>query len=396
MRGSIYTRIKCPKCGKSLKFNPKADTLNCPQHPGIEHYGACFVRFGQNINKSFPSVSQAVRFLNGVRFEVDRNVYDEKDYSQVNYYSFSHLADKYLKSKEKLNSYKNIKNYINKAKNYFGDKNVKEFKKIDFINFLDTLDVTPKTKHNYITQIRNFFNFLTEDLEIIEESQKPRFPKIKFDSKYRNIVDYDTQQAIIEKVKEMSWHINPKIYLGIRILSYSVNIRPGDLLKIKEGDIDINGKRIVIENPTKSQLLKQKWRIVFLLDEEVELIQDLMGQYPAHPDMPFFRHHSPYNNLKVNDVFGAAYFRKWWTRACGEIGIDKTVELYAGTRHSTVTAIANKFGTDTARKSTQHRTNTAFDRYCQAIDQTGIELARRMEDEKESKKVIPLHKISGK
>ena len=68
----------------------------------------------------------------------------------------------------------------------------------------------------------------------------PPFPEIEFELGYRNITDMKTQRAIIEKVHELTEDINPIIWFGIDLLATYVNMRPGDLLKIKEKDIDIS------------------------------------------------------------------------------------------------------------------------------------------------------------
>lgn len=81
---------------------------------------------------------------------------------------------------------------------------------------------------------------------------------------------------------------NPKIWLGIDLLATYVNLRPGDLLKIKEKDIDLEHGVITIHNPTKA---KNKIKTVRLLPEHVKGIQELKDQFPALPELKFFRHH---------------------------------------------------------------------------------------------------------
>jgi hypothetical protein len=77
--------------------------------------------------------------------------------------------------------------------------------------------------------------------------EMPEFPEIGFEMGFREIVDINTQTAIIDKVKELSWSLNPKIWWGIKILSENPNVRPGELRDIKEGDIQLKLNRIQIK-----------------------------------------------------------------------------------------------------------------------------------------------------
>jgi integrase len=71
------------------------------------------------------------------------------------------------------------------------------------------------------------------------------------------------------------------------LLATYVNLRLGDLLKIREKDIDLKHGVITILHPTKS---KNKKKTVRLLATHLEIIKDLKNQFPAVPDMKFFRH----------------------------------------------------------------------------------------------------------
>ena len=63
--------------------------------------------------------------------------------------------------------------------------------------------------------------------------------------------------------------------------------------------------------------------------------------------------------------FGNKYFYKWWEKACSNLGIED-VDLYGGTRHSSITALRLHFTPEELKKyGTLHTTNKAFDRYFQ-------------------------------
>ena len=74
--------------------------------------------------------------------------------------------------------------------------------------------------------------------------------------------------------------------------------------------------------------------LVFLHDDDVEEIEKLPR---GLPDLPFFRHVKNIQSLRPGQKFGERYLYKWWIRACINVGVEG-VDLYGGTRHSTLTA----------------------------------------------------------
>jgi hypothetical protein len=68
--------------------------------------------------------------------------------------------------------------------------------------------------------------------------------------------------------------------------------------------------------------------------------------------------------------FGIHYFHKWWVKACANLGIEG-VDLYGGTRHSSVRAlIAEQYTPEQVKQAAMSETNKAFERYMgKAIDQ---------------------------
>jgi hypothetical protein len=83
----------------------------------------------------------------------------------------------------------------------------------------------------------------------------------------------------------------------------------------------------------------------------------------------------PAQSITVGDPFGEKYLYKWWVRACELLGV-KGLDLYGGTRHTTVSALAVAAGTDAARDASAHETNKAFDRYCQTQSERAFEMAK--------------------
>jgi integrase len=386
MKGNIITTEKCMVCGATLKHDDRRHGLFCPNHPQISCVKVFVVRFGRHIQRQFNNYDRAAQFLNGLRFKTGEGTFDLKDYASDKPYSFSVLAEKYLKRKTNLKSFRDKKRHISVAMEYFYDSNVKYITGADIEDYLfDIKGISEKTRANYASALSDFFKWVYKR-QII--NLVPPFPEINFELGYRTITDLKTQQAIIEKVRDLSEKHNPKIWFGVDLLATYVNLRPGDLRKVRERDIDVDHGVITIHHPTKS---KNKIKTVRLLPEHVEEIAEMKRRFPALPELKFFRHHGGVRSQKPNTPFGPKYFKVWWDRACEKLGVHG-LGLYGGTRHTSTTEIARAAGTASAREATAHETNKAFDRYCQFQNDTAFKMADLLKKKKADADVLDFPK----
>jgi integrase len=97
--------------------------------------------------------------------------------------------------------------------------------------------VSDKTRSNMKSALHDFWVWLRKR-RLIRPDQMPEFPETKFELGFRTTIDKETQESVLQKVYAMTFHINPKIWLGIKWLSTYIAIRPGELVKIKEKHID--------------------------------------------------------------------------------------------------------------------------------------------------------------
>ncbi|MFC1580891.1 tyrosine-type recombinase/integrase [Thermodesulfobacteriota bacterium] len=269
---------------------------------------------------------------------------------------FENLANQWLEIKKKeikKSSWRKINNHLYKTIQAWGNRNVKEIKPKDFQLFLNALDLSEKTKHNHLSSLKQFFGWLFENEEI---ERMPKFPKVNFELAWRNTVSKETQQAIIDEIYRISNHVNPKIWIGVKWLSTYFNLRPGELINIKEGHIDLTQREIIIPHPKE-----KRPKMVYLLDEDVE---HLRSHLRGLPDLYFFRHPKGISGAIAGKQFGEKYLYKWWKKACKNIGIEK-VDLYGGTRHSTVRELRKHRTPEEIRLGSMHSTNKAFERYFQ-------------------------------
>jgi integrase len=158
-------------------------------------------------------------------------------------------------------------------------------------------------------------------------------------------------------VKRISYNINPKIWIGIKWLATYVSIRPAEMINLKESDFDLSLGLVNVQYNKE-----RKSKIVPLLPEDVELIK---GFPRALPHVFFFRHDKRKGVAEnKRNQFGKDYFYKWWKIACSNLGIEN-VDLYGGTRHSSVKALRDQFSPEQIKRGTMHHSNKAFERYFQ-------------------------------
>jgi integrase len=353
MLGGIYTNQKCPICGSALKDNGKSGVI-CRNHPE-QRAIRLFVKI-KGVWRRFKDYDEAHRFLTGLRYKIDEGTFDERDYRQDNPLGFIALATQWLeikKQKVKPKSFNNLNNYMSRSINFFGNKNIKEIGYADLEDFLLSQKISDKTKANIKSCLHDFWEWLRKR-KIITIQQLPEFPEVAYELGYRNIVSKDDQESILNELHRISYNINPKIYLGIKFLCTYISIRPGELLSLKEGDIDKGNGYLLFPHPKE-----KRPKLVPILEEDVELLKTFPSSIPS---LHFFRHVKGVSGVSEGEPFGEKYFYKWWYRACENLGI-KGVDLYGGTRHSSARALRQYCTPEEIKRATMHSTNKAFERY---------------------------------
>jgi len=355
MKGGIYSSEKCPICGGSFKDNSRT-ALICPDHPGqrATHF---IVKF-EDVWKRFKSYDMASRLLNGLRFKTDEGTFDNRDYKKDNPLGFQTQIESWLKKKQEKvvpKNFKNIENYASKAISYYGQKNIKEIDYAELEDFMTSLTgLSSKTKSNIINALYNFWGWMVKR-KVINRQQFPDFPdRYDYELGYRRIVSREQQAAILEEIKRLTYHINPKIWIGCKFLSTYISIRPGELVDLQEGNIDKDEGWLVFPFPKED-----KYKSVPITNEDREILKTFP---PAtKPDMPFFRH-TKYHGQKEGTPFGQKVFYRWWKEACKNLGIND-VDLYGGTKHSTARHLGKTFSPEQVKRAAMISTNKAFERY---------------------------------
>lgn len=151
------------------------------------------------------------------------------------------------------------------------------------------------------------------------------------------------------------------------------------MISIKEGEIDTGNCRLYFPHPKE-----RRFKSVPILPEDVDLLKTFTFSFPT---MPFFRHDGGLQGTKKDQAYGEKYFYKWWKRACTNLNIEG-VDLYGGTRHSTVRALRKHYSPEQIKEAVMSKTNKPFERYLgQAIDDDILSIYRK------GAEVIPIKKI---
>jgi len=380
----------------------------CEIHPNEEATSLFRVVFGRKIRRRFKVYKEAYQYLTGLRYEKAYNKLDPEDHIFSNPKGFANMARNYVKYKEAqgLTEMNNIRRYMKNASAFFGDKNVKGIKKADIVEFLDSLTKTikdaggepiqvpmsDKSKELHKDQLFNFYHdFLYDHLEKLGIHELPRFPKVDVDMGYRTLIDIDDRELVMERLKKDTMD-NPKIWLGVDLLCSYGRIRPIDLRRLTEEDIDLKYGFITFWRPSKRKKKSIKKPVgIKLLDFHIKEFKRLKALDPGFGKTLFFRHPKD-ASYYPGRPFGRDTFYNAWIKAARSVGF-YDVDLYGGTRHSSTTAIGKVMGKKKARDFSGHDTNKAFDRYCQIGDQDDYIVSQMMA--KMRGEVIELRKAEG-
>jgi integrase len=355
MIGGIYTDQKCPICGGRLRDDGKK-SLSCQVHPQCQATKVN-VKF-KTVFKRFRSYDLANQFLSGLRFKYIEGTFDARDYQKDVPLGFTNLASKWLENKKgdvKQSSFNNLRNYIFRASVVLGNRNIKEIGYADLEDCLKAQkDISDKTKANMKSALHSFWMWLKKR-KVISLAEFPEFPEVKYVLGYRDTVSKETQIAILGEVKRLTFEINPRIWVAVKFLCTYHSIRPSELLSLQEKNIDVDSCRLYFPHP-KEKLFKD----VPILREDMALLMSF--QKSVFPAMLFFRHPKGISGVRENEPFGNRYLWKWWKKACANLGIEG-IDLYGGTKHSTVRALREFYSPEEIKRSGKISTNKAFDRY---------------------------------
>jgi len=359
MIGGIYSDERCPVCGGSFKDDGRK-SLYCPNHPAITARKMRVIFKG--VHKRFNNYDKARQVLEGLRYKLSEGTFDSRDYRKDNPLGFSNIVERWLDTKKerlRLSSFNAIENHVKRAVLFFGDMNVKEIAFHNLEDFdLSLKGVSSKTRANIFSTLHSFLVWF-QKRKYVKDYQLPEFPKIEIRMGYRNIIGKAEQLAVLDEVYRLVGKNNPKIWVGIKWLITYPAIRPGELSRIREIDFDLSNGLLRIPDPKE-----KRYKIIPLIDEDVEIVKSFVDPKVDTRLLRFFRHPSGIKGAVEGHPFNKNIFYYTWKKAASNLNI-KDVDLYGGTKHSTITALNQEYSPEEIKRGAQISTNKAFDRYLQ-------------------------------
>jgi hypothetical protein len=353
MKGNIYVTHKC-SCGGNYQYLEHRGGCFCKECDHRAEYGF-MVSFGggkKRLQKRFKyDFYLAQRQLTRWRSEEDDGTFDYRDYRASRPLSFKTVAEQWLEWKRTKVSYHTWYSYkanASRAIRYFGDVNIKSINEGTLDDFLEAYrdKLSGKTLHHTKSILHQIFKWACRHDKKIP---MPDFPTVGYESEYKKIIDIDTQQAVVAELQRIA---PAKVWWGIKILSENPRVRPGELRNIKHSDI-LDG--VIHIRKTKERVGKGKF--ILLEPDDIAFLRSLP---PTIGDVDFFLHET---GSWMGKKYSCEYFNKWWKKACSNLGVTG-VCVYAGTKHSTVTAVSKILSPEQIRRGgTGHSTGSSFERY---------------------------------
>lgn len=378
MQGTIRTRQKCSICKGPLIYDEKRRGCFCEKHPEQMATGGWYVQVGRDHRKRFSKdFVGAERHLNFIRSQKDHNQYDPRDWQKDQPLSLAELGKKWLRLKEQtrppLNNttMRELRISIVRANAFWGpETQIKSISDDDvhaFVGYPHMMMrkgmthklISEKTAFNLFANIKSFFEWACE----IAKCPSKKWPALGYEMNETQHITIE-QQANIE-----DWLLDncpePMIGLAVSILCANPNVRPGELIELKWGHIDIfQDQGILYIHKRKSRRKRGSRKrlppkIAILSQVHVNMIK---GFKWGDPDDYFFRYTVRRRAIKVGKRFDSKMLNEWFKRASAKFNLDTC--LYAGTKHTTTTGARQYLNREQVmRGGTGHASKDGYDHY---------------------------------
>lgn len=346
--GGIYSDQKCNLCGASL-IDIDGLYLACRNHGGqrptkfkVKIYGTTYRR---------NSYADARELLGALRAQGPLN-------SGSKSRNLGGLLDEFISTKEDMARLgrikpRSVKIYYQRLMRIVGfigpEVKLLDLGYRDMERFLLKSSYSPKSKHDTMNIFKEMMGWSHKCGYITE---LPVFPDWKFDpredmNRTEGITKND-QRTVLSEIKKNE---SPRAYLACKWLCTYINVRPGELVGILEGDINRTEGTIVIRNHKTSS---RHPKVVKLIQEDATIVAGLPR---AIPGLRFFRH-------KDGSNFGSSLLSRIWKRNSKAAGV-KGVTLYGGTRHTSAIALYRDAGLspEEIKRAGGWRSMASYDRY---------------------------------
>lgn len=374
MDGYITTRGKCGACGGVYRYDERRGDLFC-QECGARCQGSYIVRMGRTHYRSFGrNLAAAEQHLNHVRCQRGRpdvyGNYDPRDWKRSNPNGLKNLASLYVEKKEATRPaltttrLADIKNAMARALEFWGDKNVKLIDEQDLAAFAahrhtDLRDpdraLASKTVYDLCMTINEFLAWAARAIRC----EPIKFQGLGYDFNETEPITMAQQQRIIEWVSTNC--PEPLITFGVVTLCRNPNVRPGELIAVQWRHVDLLSGIIYVHKRKSRRKLKRaalRPKKIFVTRDQLEWLKKLpcidLNDY-------LFTYSVKRSGVTPGSRIHPKVLNIWFKRAGAALGIQ--THLYAGTKHTTTTALRQEFDRQAVMEhGTGHRSE-AFGHY---------------------------------
>jgi len=369
MKGTIRAKGSCTGCNGTFKEIKKIGLIchRCKITPrkfyiDLFHNGQRIRIFSDKQGQPLDTYQRAVNLQININSELKDFTFDPSKYlkAELEKYWTSNLLERFLKYKlaSLAPSYeKDYERIVNIAKEYFKTKDVREFRKLDIINYKEFLEsnfrFSNKTVKNILDIFKTFLRYLVNDLEIIDKV--PPFPPIEVQPFKFQWLHAEDQIKLFELITD-----DHKPIIAFLMLHGS---RPAEARALKCKDIDLKGKSITICSTFSNGIYREKRKGRRALPVTI----------PIHPEMYDFICERVKNNLpeafifvnpKTGSYYRETYLKRIWQTVRTKAGISNSLRLYDATRHSFASQLVNKnVSLYTVSKLLGHSTINTTERY---------------------------------
>lgn len=274
-----------------------------------------------------------------IRTEIEDSSFDPTKYlkAEAGGYWTKNLLDKFFKAKEKEIAPSYLPDYrrmVNRAKEFFSTKDVREMRTVDLNNYRDylaeKLSLSAKSISNYLGHFKYFLRWCMADEQIL--SVIPAFPKVKFNRPRIKWLSAEDQQRLFQYVPEQDKPIIAFLMLH--------GCRPGEARALRVGDVDLRTQTITIGATFSRYIYREKRKgqeskafTIPIHSESLPFIQErVKSSLPGAWLFVNARTQNHYSENKLADVWNAV------REKAGITGI----RLYDATRHSLGSQLANE------------------------------------------------------
>jgi integrase len=402
MEGKIWARGKCPVCRKKFIEIPGAGYI-CPEHEttpkrfvvDLPWKGDRIRVYSDQTGQVLDSYSRADTVRKHIHYEITHHIFDARKYQKAESEKFwcVNLLQRFENDRIPSiapSAKADYRRKIKIAREFFQNKDIREIRKFDIINYKNHCEKTftwkPKTLKDTIDLFKSFMHYLLGDLELID--RLPAFPVIDVPEPQFRWVGQKDQALIFGHVPQEHMPI-----IGFLMLH---GCRPGEARALKCKDIDLEHGSITISATFSKNIYRQKRKGK----------RSKPAVIPIHPEMWGYiedrvRNSLPEAFLFINPTTGQCYhekkLRKVWKQVRDKAGISSDLRLYDASRHSFASQLVNSgVSLFTVSKLLGHSSTKMTERYSHAnLDSLRTELSKISLQKKETVSTLSLAKPDG-